>query len=259
MSATSEVVSSDPGIQSLERLRTVEPTMVCRNRSFDLPRFCRQVFRNIDFRGKTMLEIGCGEGTLCLWAAIHGALEVVGLEAHNHDAHPDLAFAGDHQVFLAEANEIDLPQAKIAPCSFQEYAAADKKFDIVLSLASINQLDEKSCIRLRDSRQAARTYEGIFRRVARMMKPGGTLIIVDAGRRNFFNDLGLRNPMLPCVEWFKHQQPEDWVWLLQNCGFVRPDIAWTSGGWLRKLRIFRIPKALAYFGLSMFRLEMTRV
>src|SRR5215471_10033416 len=88
MSATSEVVSSDPGIQSLERLRTVEPTMVCRNRSFDFPRFCRQVFRNIDFRGKTMLEIGCGEGTLCLWACLQGAREVVGLDAHPGDAHP---------------------------------------------------------------------------------------------------------------------------------------------------------------------------
>jgi SAM-dependent methyltransferase len=158
----------------------------------------------------------------------------------------------------ADTNQLDLPQAKVSPCSFQEYTAADRKFDIVLSLASINQLDENSCIRLRESRQAVRAYEGIFRRVARMMKPEGKLIIVDAGRRNFFDDLGLRNPTLPGVEWFKHQQPEDWSSLLQNCGFKLPIIAWTSGAWLRRLGIFRLPKALAYFGHSMFRLEMTR-
>jgi cyclopropane fatty-acyl-phospholipid synthase-like methyltransferase len=223
------------------------------NLRFDLRRFCSQIFRNIDFRGKTMLEIGCGEVTLCLWACLQGAQEVVGI-----DAHPARAVARD-RAFQAATNQRGVPQKKISRCTFQDYTAADRTFDIVVSMASINQLDENSCIRLRESRQAVRTYEGIFRRVARMMKPGGTFIIVDAGRRNFFDDLGLRNPMLPGVEWFKHQQPKDWVPLLQNCGFGLPVVAWITGAWLRRLGIFRLPKALAYFGHSMFRLEMKRI
>jgi len=227
---------------------------VRRNLGFDLPRFCRQVFRNIDFRDKTMLEIGSGEGTLCLWACLQGAREVVGLDARPGDAREMTGL----RAFRAETNQLDRPRRKISPCTFESYTAADRKFDIVLSLASINQLDEESCIRLLESRQAARAYEGIFRRVARMMKPGGKLIIVDAGRRNFFDDLGLRNPMLPGVEWFKHQQPEDWVSLLKNCGFGLPVIAWMTGAWLRQLGVFHLPRALAYFGHSMFRLEMTR-
>lgn len=202
-----------------------------------------------------MLEIGCGEGTLCRWAARHGAREVVALDAHRDDARE----VKGQWAFQPETNQLHLSQAKTSPCPFHEYVAADRTFDIVLSMASINQLDEMSCIRLLESRQAVRAYEGIFRRVARMMKLGGKLIIVDAGRRNFFDDLGLRNPMLPCVEWFKHQQPEDWAWLLQNCGFGLPVIAWTTGACLRKLGIFCLPKGLAYFGHSMFRLEMTRI
>lgn len=250
MSATPQIVISDSGKPYLELLQSYGLVTAHRNLRLDFPRFCRQIFRNFDFRGKSMLEIGCGEGALCLWASLQGAQEVVGLVAHPGDAQE----AAGHRALLAESN-----QAKMSLCSFQEYTAADRKFDIVLSLASINQLDEESCIRLRESRHAVRVYEGIFRRVARMMKPGGKLIIVDAGRRNFFDDLGLRNPALPGVEWFKHQQPEEWSSLLHNCGFALPNIAWTSGAWLRRLGIFRLPKALAYFGHSMFRLEMTRV
>jgi SAM-dependent methyltransferase len=256
MSATSQVVAPDSGSPSLERLQGLGSTREHRNGGFDLPRFCRQIFRDVDFRGKTMLEIGCGEGTLCLWAAIQGAQEVVGLDSHSDEAQD---FIAGPLAFQAEANQLDLPQAKISPSTFQEYTAPDRKFDIVLSLASVNQLDEKSCIRLCESRRAVRAYEGIFRRVARMMKPGGKLIIVDAGRRNFFGDLGLRNPILPCVEWFKHQQPEDWAWLLQNCGFGLPVTTWITGVWLRRLGVFRLPKRLAYFGPSMFRLEVTRL
>jgi SAM-dependent methyltransferase len=201
-----------------------------------------------------MLEIGCGDGTLCLWACLQGAQEVVGLDAHPGDARE----VAGHSAPNVKTNQVLPPPGKISPCTFENYTPADRTFDIVLSMASINQLDEKSCIRLLESRQAVRAYEGIFRRVARMMKPGGKLIIVDAGRRNVFDDLGLRNPMLPGVEWFKHQQPEDWVSLLQNCGFGLPVVAWITGAWLRQLGIFRLPRALAYFGHSMFRLEMTR-
>jgi cyclopropane fatty-acyl-phospholipid synthase-like methyltransferase len=225
----------------------------------DLSRFCRQIFRKIDLRGKTMLEIGCGEGILCLWACLQGAQEVVGLEANEQDVvADDEVFSSGQQSLLAVNSKFGLAQAKISSCTFQEYTAPDRKFDIVLSLASINQLDEESCVRLQHSRKAVRAYETIFRRVARMMKPAGKLIIVDAGRRNFFEDLKMRNPWLPSVEWFKHQQPEDWAWLLQNCGFERPEITWTTGERLRRLRIFRIPRVLAYFGQSTFRLEMTK-
>ena len=254
MSATSQVATSDSGRPSLELIQSFDLARARRSLRFDLPRFCRQVFQSIDFRGKTLLEIGCGEGSLCLWACLQGAKEVVGLEAHPGDAHP----VTSHRAFQSNSNQVDPSPRNISPCTFASYTPGDRKFDIVLSMASINQLDEESCIRLLESRQAVRAYEGIFRRVARIMKPGGKLIIVDAGRRNFFDDLGLRNPMLPCVEWFKHQEPEDWISLLQNCDFGLPLVAWITGAWLRQLKIFQLPRALAYFGQSMFRLEMTR-
>ena len=36
------------------------------NHGFDFPAFAAQLFHDIDFRNKTMLEIGCGKGMLCV-------------------------------------------------------------------------------------------------------------------------------------------------------------------------------------------------
>jgi SAM-dependent methyltransferase len=152
-----------------------------------------------------------------------------------------------------------LPRATILPHTVQGFPGPKNYFDVVLSLASINHLDEKSCIALLDSPDAVREYQNIFRNIAAMMKPGGKLIIMDAARRNIFGDLGIRNPLTPNIEWFKHQQPEFWAKLLSGCGFGDPNITWASGKLLRYARLTSIPRTLSYFGQSVFRLEMTRV
>ena len=256
LSAPFQVVTAGPTSDPVERLRRMGQTIGLWGEETDFLRGFRQIFRNFDFRGKTMLELGCGKGILCLWAALKGAQEVVGLEPLIRTKHQT---SEDRKDFQAMAEELALPQAKIAYCKVQEYNAPDSTFDLVLSVGSVNLLDEKSCIRLRESPLAVMSYERIFRRVARMMKPGGKLIIMDAAQRNFFGDLSLRNPVAPCTEWFKHQQPEYWSDLLGNCGFGRAKIRWTSGTHLRDLYIPYIPKWVAYFGHSNFRLEMTRV
>jgi SAM-dependent methyltransferase len=239
-----------------ERIRTMGQKMGLWNHGFDFPRFARQVFRQIDFRNKTMLEIGCGKGMLCLWAAMHGARHVVGLEPLAEGAYDS---SECHQAFRSMANQLELPQARILPATVQEFDCPGNYFDVVLSVASINHLDEKSCVALGQSDAAKKEYQNIFRNIARMMKSGGKLIIIDAARHNFFGDLGLRNPMSPSIEWFKHRQPEYWAELLGECGFGKARIHWSSGKLLRYAGITTLPKALSYFGQSIFRLEMTRI
>jgi len=253
ISATYQVRTTGYTANPGERMRRPGQAMGLWDKEFNFELSCRQIFRGFDFRSKSMLEIGCGKGLFCFWAALQGAKEVIGLDqpAHNADE--------DQREFEALAEQLQLSQARISHCRFQEYNPAEDTFDIVLSVSSINFLDEKSCIRLRESPLAVMAYERIFRRMARMIKPGGKLIIMDAARHNFFGDLGFRNPASPCVDWFKHQQPEYWAQLLQNCGFGRADIRWTTGRFLRDMHISYLPKSLAYFGQSTFRLEMTRV
>ncbi|HEY5027022.1 MAG TPA: hypothetical protein VIK39_01315, partial [Candidatus Angelobacter sp.] len=150
-------------------------------------------------------------------------------------------------------------QAQILPLTVQGFDGPQNYFDVVLSVASINHLDEKSCIALNNSPAAVREYQNIFRNIANMMRPGGKLIIMDAARHNIFGDLGMRNPLSPNIEWFKHQQPEFWAELLSDCGFSAPHISWASGKLLRYARISSLPRVLSYCGQSIFRLELIRV
>lgn len=239
-----------------ERIRLMGQKMGLWNHGFDFPRFARQLFRDVDFHNKTMLEIGCGKGLFCLWAAMHGARHVVGLEPLAEGAYDS---SDCHRKFRSMAEQLDLPQARILPTTVQDFDCPGNYFDIVLSVASINHLDEKSCVALGKSEAARNEYQKIFRNIARMIKPGGKLIIMDAARRNFFGDLGLRNPLTPNIEWFKHQQPEYWAGLLSECGFGNARIRWTSGKLLRYAGITTLPRALSYFGQSIFRLELTRM
>lgn len=44
-------------------------------------RYCdNMLFRNIDVKGKSFLDVGCGHGKYMIWAAINGAKPVIGLE-----------------------------------------------------------------------------------------------------------------------------------------------------------------------------------
>jgi len=256
MSTTYQTHSTDQALPPAERIRLIGQKMGLWNHGFDFPRFSRQLFSDIDFRNKTMLEIGCGKGMLCLWAAIHGARHVVGLEPLAEGAYDS---SECHNAFRAMAQQLDLPQARILPQTVQEFDCPANYFDVVLSVASINHLDEKSCIALGQSAAAEKEYQKIFCNIARMMKPGGKLIVLDAGRRNFFGDLGLRNPMSPNIEWFKHQQPVYWSKLMSGCGFGQPGIRWNAGKLLRYAGMTRVPQVLSYFGQSIFRLELTRL
>jgi len=255
MSTTYQLASINQNTAA-ERIRLLGQKMGLWNHGFDFPRFARQLFRDIDFRNKTMLEIGCGKGMLCLWAAMHGARHVVGLEPLAEGAYDS---SDCHRTFRSMADQLDLPQARILPTTVQEFDCPGNYFDVVLSVASINHLEEKSCVALGKSEAAKKEYQKIFRNIARMMKPGGKLIIMDAARHNFFGDLGLRNPLSPNIEWFKHQQPEYWAGLLGDCGFSNARIRWSSGKLLRYAGITTLPKALSYFGQSIFRLELTRM
>jgi len=241
--------------KSGEQIRALGQQMGFWRHGFDFPQACQQLFDNVDVTGKRLLEVGCGKGLFCLSAKLAGAEHVVGLE-------PLLEGALDsdrcHKDFAQMAAWLGLKRAEILPLRLQDYSCPRNYFDIVLSVASINHLDEKQCVNLGRDPQARVAYHQIFEQVAALLKPGGTLIIVDCSNRNFFGDRGIKNPLVPTIEWHKHQQPPYWAALLAESGFSDPRIDWLAGRWLRYLRVFRISKGMAYLGASMFRLEMTR-
>src|SRR6478609_8536376 len=121
MSTIYQSVPTEPTtVSPAERLRKLGQEMGIWNHGFDFARAATQLFRDIDFRGKTMLEIGCGKGMLCLWAALPGAEGC-------YDS------SECHKAFKLMAEKLDLPQATILPLTVQGFQGPRNYFDVVLS------------------------------------------------------------------------------------------------------------------------------
>jgi SAM-dependent methyltransferase len=190
--------------------------------------YMNYLFDGIDFRGKTMLDVGGGNGILSFYAACSGAEKVICLE-------PEIAGSttGTPAAFERTASLLGQTNVQLLPNRLQDYDPGDGSFDILLLHASINHLDEDACIGLARDRKAQRSYEQLFGKLSSLARPGAKLIVVDCARRNLFGDLRLNNPFQPTIEWHKHQSPQLWARHLARAGFNNPIIRWHSFNTLR--------------------------
>ena len=217
--------------------------------------YLKQIFRGVDFKDKSMLDIGGGNGIYSFYAAISGAKEVICLE-------PELEGSAEKQNEQRKMlkSSLRVENLKFESCTFQQYEPASKIFDIILMHNSINHLEEESCLTLENNENSRSIYRYLFKKLSEISKPGTVLIICDCSRVNFWNTLGLKNPFLRTIEWNKHQTPELWISLLKEVDFYNPEINWTS------FNSFRYPgkillgnKVMSYLTLSHFCLKMIKV
>jgi SAM-dependent methyltransferase len=175
--------------------------------------------KDIDLVGKRVLDIGCGTAIYCVAAEAHGAAEVIGLEPAGDGSQTDVLADIDRCLSSSKAESVRIEQKR-----FQDFNDA-KGFDLILSLSSINHLDEKACKDLQTSPVARSKYEELFNKVYGMLNPGGTFVISDAGRRNLFAPFArrgwIRNPFVPMINWSIHQEPRFWCRMLIDGGFFR--------------------------------------
>lgn len=213
------------------------------------------LFAGVPLEGSRTLDIGGGEGTFAAFTACSGAVEAVCLE-------PEAAgsTSGTRRQFERLHAEIgaDLPLRFVA-ATFQDWDPGERQFDVILLNNSINHLDEDACVRLTEDPAAQRSYLEVFAKLAAVAVPGARLIVTDCSRHNLFAALGLRNPMMPTIEWEKHQPPGVWADLLARSGFSHPRVGWHSFNRLGKVGRWALGHALgAYLTTSLFRLEMVR-
>jgi SAM-dependent methyltransferase len=235
-----------------DRFRTAAEALG--HRASNLRFQCDYLFDGVEFGGTTVLDIGAGDGASSFYAACNGASSVVSLE-------PELAGSSSGMTtrFESARDLIHADNVELRAETLQSFDAEGRSFDVLVSIASINHLDEEACIRLQEDEDARRTYRRTFAKLADLARPGAALVIADCARRNAFGDLGIKNPIVPMIEWHKHQSPKFWAGLLEQVGFRRPRIRWSSFNTLRRPgRALLGNQAAAYLLASEFCLTMER-
>jgi len=222
---------------------------------FGYKHYCRhQLFPQYDFTGKTMLEIGAGSGTYSLWASVMGAKEVIALEPSKSGSDETSCV----HTFRSLVKRLELTNITILEQTLQEYASTPDRFDMILSHYSINHLQEEYCVMLREDPPARGYYIDLFKKLSALVKPGGSVIIVDCTNRSFYSDIGFVNPFSPTIEWFKHYPPSVWIELMRDAGFHSPRVTWIYDNRLMHAGAMLKNRLAAYFYTSMFRIEMMK-
>lgn len=212
------------------------------------------IFGGIDFKNKTVLDIGGGSGLFSFYAACRGAKEVLCLEPEAEGSSTKVIEKFDKLNKLLKCNNVTLE-----PITFQAFESSGKTFDIILLHNSINHLDEIACINLLKDDTSKAIYQEIFSKIYSLSSKDAKLIICDCSRYNFFALFKIRNPFATTIEWHKHQAPKVWANLLGKVGFVNPRIRWSSFNRLRYWGRFLIGnKLMAYFFTSHFCLTMDK-
>lgn len=217
--------------------------------------YLETVFRNVQFSGATVLDVGSGIGLASCLAMTKGALRVVALEPEAEGSASGSIKAARELMGLLGLGECITCLAH----TVESFSAGNSKFDVILLHDSINHLDERACLKLLEDGEAHDRYLAIFKGLAALMPARGQLFISDCTPRSIFPLLGLRNPFAPTIEWKKHHVPEVWVSLLEEAGFDSPCVSWTPvTRWYRLGRFLTGNELAAFFTTSHFQLTMRR-
>ena len=101
-----------------------------------------------DLRGAAVLDLGCGYGWHCQYAADHGASEVLGIDASGR--------------MIEEARRrCAHPRVRYEVLGLEDYGYPPDTFDLVVSNLVLHYIED---------------LEGIYRRVYRTLRPGGVFL-----------------------------------------------------------------------------------
>ncbi len=87
---------------------------------------CQQVFKGINLKGKTFLEVGADKGVFSAYAATHGAKHVVALEPEC-----DGSQEGTKDCFQHFINELNLTNLIVENTTIQDFVIKANSFDLV--------------------------------------------------------------------------------------------------------------------------------
>ena len=210
--------------------------------------YLNNTFQDIDFKDKNVLDIGSGNGIFSFYAKICGARKVICLEPSL-----DGSSNNNNYIFNLIKKNFKFKDVTYLAENVQDYITY-QKFDLIILKDSINHIDEESCINLKKSNIFKNNYINLFNKIYGLMSTNANIFISDCSNKNFFDDLNLKNPFVSDIEWFKHQDPNEWIKLMKITNYNIDSLKWSSINSLRFLKNFNNNKIISYFTSSNFRI-----
>lgn len=214
--------------------------------------YCKALFNGVKLEGKTILDVGGGDGVHSMYAKLKGSGKITVLEPE---------FEGSTQGVIGVLENIikkyKIKDMQIIPKTFQDFKTKEK-YDIILLNNSINHLNEDLCTTLHKSKKAQAEYLKLMKKLDSLLNVNGIIVVADCSKYNFWNEIGLKSPFANTIEWHKHQAPSLWTKLLNKTGFERLTLDWTMYHRYPPLKFAVNNLIVPYFINSHFRMVFKR-
>ncbi len=209
--------------------------------------FRNYIFEGVNLKTKSLLDLGGGNGIASFFAAHSDNSCRCTIVDPFEDGSNTLMITQYEKLSKVYGNAVKLHKGYV------ESLPIDEKFDIILMHNSINHIGEEIIADIVSSQKYWKEFSARLEPIIMRAKKGATIIVADCSNKNFWNDLGIKNPLAPTIEWNLHQPPRVWQKMLENfrCKHLRTN--WTSRREFLFLGKFLLAnKFLSYFTDSHF-------
>ena len=158
-------------------------------------RYLQWCFKGVDFKDKKVLDIGGGNGIYSYFSTYKGATSSLNLEPFSSGS-----------TFFKKTNKINLLEIQTLNKTLQEFNS-EAKFDIIILHDSINHLDEETFSKIHLEKKSFDKYRILVDKIISFLDNEGLIIITDCSSRNFWGNIGVKNPFAPSIDWELHQPP----------------------------------------------------
>ncbi len=192
--------------------------------------FKNYIFNGIDLGNKNLLDLGGGNGIASFFALYQSS-------SCNAWVVDPIA-EGSNQLMTDQFNHMKESFGKDRINYHRDFIDSLEEpnyFDIVLMHNSINHIGEDLIEKILTNQEEYSEYVERIKKITGRLKPGGTLVVADCGRNNFWDDVGLKSPFAPTIEWKLHREPDTWKKMIEEAGLVHINTKWTARRELRSI------------------------
>ncbi len=209
--------------------------------------FKNYIFEGVNLKNKSLLDLGGGNGIASFFAAHSDKSCKCTIVDPFEDGSNTLMNTQYKVLSKLYGNAVKLHKGYI------ESLPTDEKFDLILLHNSINHIGEDIIADIESSQEHWKEFSSRLEPIIMKAKKGATIIVADCSNRNFWNDLGVKNPLAPTIEWHLHKPPRVWQKMLEKFECKHLRTKWTSRRELLFFGKFLLAnKFLGYFTTSHF-------